>query len=84
LANLIHVFSKYERDGVAIYSLPDLKKKSASTGKMTIVTSNEIARLEIIVIGIDLMYSPMMPETQKYNGTNTAIVVEVQKINALP
>jgi hypothetical protein len=84
LANLIPVFSRYERDGVAIYSLPDLKKKSASTGKIIIVTNREIAKLEIIVTGIDLMYSPMIPETQKYNGTNTAIVVEVQKIKALP
>jgi hypothetical protein len=51
---------------------------------MTIVTSKEIARLEIIVTGIDLMYSPMIHETPKYNGTNTAIVAEVQKIKALP
>ena len=81
---MIPVFSKYVSDGVAIYSLPDLKKKRANTGKITIVTNKEIARLEIMVTGIDLIYSPIIPETPKYKGTKIAIVVEVPKINALP
>jgi hypothetical protein len=69
---------------VATYSAPDLKKKSASTGKIIMVTSNEIARLEIIVTGIALIYSPIIHETPKYKGTKTAIVVDVPKISALP
>ena len=51
---------------------------------MNIVTTSEIARLEIIVIGIDLIYSPMIQLSQKYKGTNMAMVVVVQKNIAFP
>jgi hypothetical protein len=81
---LTPVRSRYDNEGVAIYSAQDLKKKRASTGKIIMVTNKEIARLEIIVTGIALIYSPMIHETPKYKGTKTAIVVEVQKISALP
>jgi hypothetical protein len=47
------------------------------------VTIKEIARLEIIVTGIDLIYSQIIQLKPKYSGTKIAIVVEVQKIKAL-
>jgi hypothetical protein len=84
LANLTQVLSRNDKEGGEIYTCHDLKKNNASTGRINIVTTSEIAKLEIMVIGIDLMYSPMIQLNQKYNGTNIAIVVVVQKNIALP
>ncbi|NCO98055.1 hypothetical protein GW864_02670 [bacterium] len=50
---------------------------------MISVTSNEIARFEMIVTGMGFINSPMMPLSPKYNGTKIAIVVEVQKMIGL-
>jgi hypothetical protein len=64
-------------------SAHDLKNDNANTGKMIMVTKREIARLEIIVTGMALIYSPIIPLNPKYKGTNTIIVVKVPKIIAL-
>ncbi|HBB04473.1 TPA: hypothetical protein DCZ39_06350 [Patescibacteria group bacterium] len=78
------VLSRNDREGGETYTCHDLKKNRASTGKMIIVTTSEIARLEMIVTGIALIYSPMIQVNQKYKGTKIAMVVEVQKIRAFP
>jgi hypothetical protein len=42
-----------------------------------------MTKFEIIVTGIDLIYSHITPLNPKYNGTKTAIVVDVPKIIGL-
>ena len=64
-ANLTPVLSKNDNEDEGWYSAHDLKKNNASTGKINIVTTKEIAKLEIIATGIDLIYSPIIPVNQK-------------------
>jgi hypothetical protein len=83
LANLTPVLSKNDKEGGETYICHDLKKNKARTGRIIMVTKSEIAKLEMIVTGIDLIYSPIIQVSQKYNGTKIAIVVEVQNKIAL-
>jgi hypothetical protein len=62
---LTPVLSRNDNEGGETNTFQDLKKNSASTGKINIVTTREIARLEMMVIGIDLIYSPMIHVNQK-------------------
>jgi hypothetical protein len=62
---LTPVLSKKDNDHEETYTCHDLKKNNASTGRINIVTTKEIARLEIIVTGIALIYSPMIHVNQK-------------------
>ena len=81
---MTQVLSKNDREDDGTYTFPALKKNNAKTGKMNIVTTREITRFEIMVIGIILIYSPMIHDNPKYNGTNITMVVVVQKNIAFP